>query len=93
MMEKLTMAGVALLLLMIWWISPVPEVCVMVTPGGKTGTVQAKVVPCTEDVRTISAWNPEQIESVEGVAITSGRGLTFTVFVAGLPAEHPLASE
>lgn len=92
MMEKLTMVGIALLLLMIWWISPVPVVWVIVIPGGKTGTVQANVVPGTEDVRRISAWKPEQIDSVEGVAMTSGRGSTVTFLTVGFAARQPFAS-
>jgi subtilisin family serine protease len=92
-MEKLTMAGVVFELLIIWWISPVPEVTAIVTPGGRLGTFHAKVVPGTDEVKTISAWNPEQIDRVDGVAITSGNGVTVTVFVAGLAALHPLASE
>ena len=91
-MEKLTITGVVLALLMIWWISPVPEVWVMVTPKGRTGTFQAKVVPGTEEVRATLAMKPEQIARVEGVAMTSGRGRTVTFLTVAAAAVHPLAS-
>lgn len=53
-------------------------------------TVQEKVVPDTLPVSPMDVLLPEQMVCVEGVAVTTGIGLTVTVTVTGVP-EQPLA--
>ena len=61
--------------------APVTPVCV---------TVQAKEVPATLLVRSISVSEPEQNSVSAGVAVTTGIGLTVIVTSTGAPS-HPLA--
>jgi hypothetical protein len=55
-----------------------------------TGAIQLKVVPLTELLKEIPVVLPEQIDWEEGVAVTLGTGLTFTVTVTVFPG-HPFA--
>jgi hypothetical protein len=53
-------------------------------------TVQENVVPLTLLVNAIDVALPEQIVCDDGVAVTTGAGLTVITTVIGVPA-HPFA--
>ena len=48
-------------------------------------TVHEKVVPVTLLVNAIEVIEPEQIVCVDGVAVTTGVGLTVMITVTGMP--------
>ena len=68
-------------------ILPVPLPVLPVAEPEVTADIQEKVLPATVLVKAIELAVPEQIVELEGVAVTTGIGLTVTTTVIGLPTQ------